>query len=210
MTQGSKAVLPFYLWDVAGSKTVETRTLSSHPAYTTISHTWGRWIKDSPVVSQGVPWKVAQNTGFAVQDLPEILRKVPGNSPYIWFNLVCIPQEGHDMLKAQEAFRQAMIFRGARHVIAQLNDVHDFDGLHHTVGWMLLRLLQLQSPSLERHYRTATEDAWLRIRGRPSNLLDPRSDKSFFEYNELHPWFTSLWALQEITLRPGMRLCTKD
>lgn len=210
MAQDQKAVLPFYLWDVAGAKTVETSTLSARPLYTTISHTWGRWIRDSPVAVQGVPWRVPQNKRFTVQNLPEILRKVPGNNPYVWFDLVCIPQEGHDMLKAQEISRQAMIFRGAQHVIAWLNDVHDFEGLHHIVAWMLLRLLQLQSPSLERRYLTATQDAWLRIRGHLSSLMDPRGDKPFFEYSELHPWFTSLWTLQEISLRPDMRLCTKD
>ncbi|CEI60179.1 hypothetical protein FVEN_g6363 [Fusarium venenatum] len=37
--------LPFFLWDRHTQRTVETATLQSRPAYTAISHTWGRWRK---------------------------------------------------------------------------------------------------------------------------------------------------------------------
>ncbi|UZP36912.1 hypothetical protein NXS19_004728 [Fusarium pseudograminearum] len=37
--------LPFFLWDRHARRTVETAILQSRPAYTAISHMWGRWRK---------------------------------------------------------------------------------------------------------------------------------------------------------------------
>lgn len=87
--------LPFYLWDVKAKRTVEARTLSDRPEYTAVSHTWGRWkIEGQPAQRvRGVDeWLVPPNSIFDVGMLPEILERVSVSTPYVWFDLVCIPQ----------------------------------------------------------------------------------------------------------------------
>jgi len=91
-----KVGLPYFLWDVANKRTVETSTIESVPRYTTISHTWGCWRENDSVIVNGVSWKVPRNRLFDVVALPEILSRVPGGSPYIWLDLVCIPQDQSD------------------------------------------------------------------------------------------------------------------
>lgn len=45
----SKHGLPYFLWDIEGKRTVQYQELESRPAYTIVSHTWGRWrIHDQP------------------------------------------------------------------------------------------------------------------------------------------------------------------
>ena len=58
LSVGEKTGLPYFLWDVTHSRTVETSTIRSVPKYTTISHTWGRWRENDSAIVNGVGWKV--------------------------------------------------------------------------------------------------------------------------------------------------------
>lgn len=138
--------LPLYLWDVANEKTVETSQLHlpSYPKYTAISHTWGRWGIRQPIHTEGVPWKVPQNAKFEVQELPKLLKNVPGRNPYVWLDLLCIPQDG-SLIGAKEISRQARIFNAARYVVAWHNKVDNFDGLRSILEWRSLHLLRFQA-----------------------------------------------------------------
>lgn len=105
--------LPHFLWDSESCKTIETSSLDHYPIYTVISHTWGRWAKDEPPADiDGVPWKVPQNWRFEVLELPQILNNLPSKTRYVWFDLLCIPQD-FSILGAKEISRQAQIFQGA-------------------------------------------------------------------------------------------------
>ena len=99
LTAEEKDGLPHYLWDVANERTVdvEAEGLTS-PSYTAISHTWGRWRENDlpPAVIKGVDWPVPRNRLFRVEDLPRILKNVPREGNYVWFDLLCIPQRRHD------------------------------------------------------------------------------------------------------------------
>lgn len=117
---------PYYLWDRLESRTVVTSGLGS-PKYIAISHTWGRWRKrpSSNVFVQGVPWQVPENTLFGVVSLPSLLALVPFPTRYIWFDLVCIPQDmSHPVLGQQakvEIANQATIFKSASLAYAWFN-----------------------------------------------------------------------------------------
>lgn len=203
--------LPFYLWDVANEKTVETSRLdlSSYPKYTAISHTWGRWVIGQPVHIEGVPWKVPENAKFQVQDLPKLLKNVPGRNPYVWLDLLCIPQDG-SLIGAKEISRQARIFNSARYVVAWHNEVESFDGLRSILEWKALHLLRFQAQADEDRRLTRIERAWDNIAWKQSGLLKPRSGKLDWASLELNPWYTSLWTLQEVSLRPDLWICSKD
>lgn len=137
-------VLPFWLWDRELKRTVQTQTvlnsLSQSLDYVAISHTWGRWKKDEPWIAvEGVPWKFPQNTRFDVDQLPDLLAKVPYGTRYVWFDLVCIYQvpfttKDFDLMKGEldlelieifrlEIARQASIFQMAKGVLAWFSDV---------------------------------------------------------------------------------------
>lgn len=207
----SKGGLPYYLWDVKNGKTVDTSTLQCHPKYTAISHTWGRWLTGQPVQVNGVDgWKVPQNTRFPVEELPEILRRGPFETPYVWLDLCCIPQEPGSAIGASEIARQAQIFRNAQVVVAWLNDVDDFQVLGDILKWKALQLLRLRPGSKQETRDAQVEETWQRIVGKRTGLLAARSGDYVVKDMRLNSWFTSLWTLQEVAMRPDMRVSAKD
>ena len=207
--------LPFYLWDVENKRTVETSSLQSTILYTAISHTWGRWKKSTPPVRvAGVEnWLIPENGIFDVKDLPQILVNVPTKTPYIWFDLFCIPQD-RSARALEEIARQATIFRKAQYAIAWLNTVEDWSGLESAVEWMSLKYMlytsyenraaQLDMDSL----MTFTFDSASTATG----LFQPCEYRAEIHRSDMVPlgWFTSLWTLQEACLRPDLLLCKQD
>lgn len=200
--------LPYFLFDTHNRCTVETSGIESYPDYTVISHTWGRWVKDSPVDVAGIPWKVPQNTRFDVHELPHMLAEVPSTTRYIWFDLFCIPQDG-SIIGTREIARQAIVFQNAKNAVAWLNDVESFDGLQGIIQWQLLHLI-LHSLGETATCRDAIARVWDRLAWKQTGLLQPRQGK--LELNNSYPnaWFTSLWTLQEVALRPDIWLCARD
>jgi hypothetical protein len=197
---GDTSGLPFFLWDVAAREVVEVSTLPPDVEYTAISHTWGRWPKDIPIRVPGVKgWDVPQNTVFDVLDLPSILARVPTTTPYVWFDLVCIPQD-RSPRAIQEISRQAEIFKGAKHGIVWLNRLGDWEGVEAALEWMSLVYLGVDHPSDANIRNTATQ------------LFEdyPYEPGVSRHSMEVTGWFSSLWTLQEICLRPDMWLCNAD
>ncbi|GIZ44563.1 hypothetical protein CKM354_000775800 [Cercospora kikuchii] len=217
LPQDQRVGLPYYLWDVANKRTVRTQDLSGQPVYSVISHTWGRWrLKDEPNLDiPGVPWSVPQNSRFAVEDLPNVLVEKSAQflpATYIWFDLFCIPQDRSALAKDQIA-KQAAIFGGAYRAIAWLNYVDDWNGLVLALHYMVSYWLDHEADSRERLGRRI-----LRPRLRKQHEFNAQlwsafsynEDCSFREADGQHGWFTSLWTLQELYLRPDMLLADRD
>ena len=207
--------LPYYLWDVEQKCTVTSSKVIKDAQYTAISHTWGRWmLEDTPPVDvEGVEqWKIPQNSKFSVQNLPHILASVPTHTRYIWFDLVCIPQRPPepDLVERArlEIGRQAKIFRRAQFAIAWINEdqVEGWNGLRAAIRRLSVHYLQedsgmpISQPIL---------DLALRDSDSPLELFDSTSDPTKKPEDLINGWFSSLWTLQELCLRPDMRLCTK-
>ncbi|POS72974.1 heterokaryon incompatibility protein [Diaporthe helianthi] len=168
--------LPHYLWDVKHATTVETSTLLSFPEYAAISHLWGRWATGEAVNVKGITgWKVPSNTRFRVEDIPEILHKVPSKTPYIWFDLCCIPQEPGSSIGAREIARQAQIFRNAKIVVAWLNEVDDFQGLSAILKWKAVQLLRFRPGRNLTSQDALVAKLWGSFAGKQTGLLIPRS-----------------------------------
>jgi hypothetical protein len=133
---------PFYLWDAHRTSTTSICEVEENAAYIVISHTWGRWlIKDSYAFIPGVHWLVPRNSLFPVETLPEILSRVPGSFRYIWFDLVCIPQDD-SLRKQKEIAKQAKIFASAEKAAIWFNTVNSWEGLQATVDWLSLEYLK--------------------------------------------------------------------
>ena len=189
--------LPFYLWHIQSRCTVQVDSLSERPSYTAISHTWGRWRTGSSVKLTGVPeWDIPQNSMFDVCNLPTILAKVPVSTPYLWFDLVCIPQN-HSKRADEEIAKQASIFRQATHTIIWFNTITSWAGLRDTVRWMSEMYLVEDSLTRSSVSDTAT------------GLFQDYVFRNDITADDMEAigWFTSLWTLQEICLRPDMWLC---
>jgi hypothetical protein len=217
--------LPYYLWDVRNERTRETTSLIREygkcPEYTAISHTWGRWKLDLPWISlPGVPWKIPPNSRFRVADLPEILKRSPFD--FVWLDLLTIPQEESSpamlALQKTEISRQALIFRTASNAIAWFNDVKDWKAVEGALEWICLKFIKLRQTKSETLLSRAFKyifvrsdtDKRLATAYKAANNFNPlwfNYQKRRFEPN---PWFTSLWTLQEICLRPDMYACNEN
>jgi hypothetical protein len=212
--------LPFYLWDRQRNCTVSIAEFEERAPYIVISHTWGRWILPGiGAFVRGVPWLVPQNSLFSVESLPDILFRVPGSSRYIWFDLVCIPQD--DSLRKQiEIAKQAKIFAAAESSAVWFNTVTSWNGLQATMDWLSLEYLKVNNGGgyqvagiLTRAAKAAATSTGLvalcKKDGGEDQIKFP-SRKSRRRQLEPIGWFTSLWTLQEACIRPDMWLCDKS
>lgn len=202
---------PYYLWSVSERRTIQTSSLDSLPDYVAVSHTWGRWSSGDLITLPGVPWKIPGNTLFLVEHLPDILMRIPDitNCKYVWLDLLCIPQD-RSPLGVQEISRQAKIFQSAERAVAWLNEVDNLHGLQQIVKWQALFFFDSSHRTVEdiqAHQRFCTDAytdlANLRCELVAADSKDPTSQQPI-------PWFTSLWTLQELCLRPDMWLCSRD
>jgi hypothetical protein len=210
--------LPYYLWDRQSRETVETRAILGPVEYTALSHTWGRWREQlSAVEILGVPWPVPRNTRWDVHSLPDRLALCPTTTRYIWIDLLCIPQEGAlpDTMQ-REIARQAEIFTNARYVVAWLTNVEEgSDALAHVLDYMLLDIQQTHKLPVDAPERSKTRTRLDQLQASfdrlPAHLYESHyaSDMPYFDDERNIPfnaWFTSLWTLQEVWLRPDMSL----
>ncbi|KAI1740116.1 hypothetical protein F4680DRAFT_419725 [Xylaria scruposa] len=145
------ANLPYYLWDSDDRQTVETKNISpdGKVRYAVVSHTWGRWIKDTLAdMRPQVPWLVPENNKFNVCSLPDDLEKLckKFSCRYVWFDLLCIPQDGSERAKSEIA-RQAVIFRGATVAISWQNETEDWTTTQTIMRWLILQVLYVRRAS---------------------------------------------------------------
>ncbi|KAL3475922.1 hypothetical protein BJX99DRAFT_258999 [Aspergillus californicus] len=198
--------MPYYLWDIQERRTCVTKQLKERVPYTAISHTWGRWRKvNAPSVAvMGVEeWLIPQNTKFEVTHLPSILASAPLETRFVWFDLLCIPQGANSdrlgQISRDEIARQAKIFRGAEHAVAWLNDVDGWTGLHAALRFLSIKYLaETNEPPVWSHASDSTV--------MPTDLELISYDKDDV-WGKVNGWFSSLWTLQELVLRPDMIFC---
>ncbi|KAH7010354.1 hypothetical protein EDB80DRAFT_572561 [Ilyonectria destructans] len=203
--------MPYYLWDRTLKQTIAVSELADSPKYITISHTWGRWkTKDEPVHLRGTPWSIPPNSIFEVGRLPAILDQIPLPHRFIWIDLLCIPQDGSTLAKI-EISRQATIFREASIAIMWLNDIGPWTTLQFAVEWLSVQFIQDNHLYTEMSDVMAKQVEQNRKLMNSMELIKPRqATDSKMRTDTFHPWFTSLWTLQEICLRPDMLIANKN
>lgn len=215
---------PYFLRDVRKRKTVRVTDMQFESIYTAISHTWGRWrLNGESADIPGVLWPVPRNTRFPVELIPTILEGVPGCSPYIFFDLVCIPQDtvqGPEMdeLRRQEVARQAGTFNNAEHAVAWFSDVQNIEPLRMMTQVLAMDALKfppiVDNPDLwKARLRWETRSFYVHpLMKVDKPEYEPEHDRLVGEtwQENVHEWFTSLWTLQEVCMRPDMWICGKD
>ncbi|CAK4034565.1 Hypothetical predicted protein [Lecanosticta acicola] len=207
---GLQVDMPHYLWDREIDETVFTPELATFVAYTCISHTWGRYTKTPKEYSgvPGVPWKVPTNSKFDVLELGKRLKGLSCETRYVWIDLFCIPQDGSELGRAEIA-RQAQIFQNAEYVVAWFNDVESFASLREALVIMALQLLQFPPDCQEHRFAVSCQViAEQKLSNNPTGLLMHWDDRFDSPVGQANPWFTSLWTLQELCLRPDMWICS--
>ena len=225
-TQGQ---YPRYLWDRSEKRTVRFPTPA--PDYIVVSHTWGRWhIAGQQRQVVGVPWDVprVKSELFDVKQLPNILDTIGSqlSCRYVWLDLVCIPQDGSEE-QDTEIDKQAGIFASAKWAVIWFNQVPSWDGLLAAVNWLgefYFSTLQPQAscnPQQSVNITKAAQRTTRLVKKASSRQNESESlqflklDKSsqwwqfWKSHVEVDGWFSSLWTLQEICLRPDMILCDR-
>src|SRR5262249_10645447 len=213
LTDNKKRGLPYYLWDIEAQRPVGVKDLPEAPAYTIVSHTWGRWRVPSTqpnakVAISGVPWLVPRNTRFDVEALPDVLASraaVFAPTKFIWFDLFCIPQD-RSAIAIAEIARQATIFGAAERAICWLNTIEDWRGLRSSMQWLTLTYYSHSQREGEVKANIDREISDLsEALTKPTGLFDAFTQHAP-EYEAIaigdNPcgWFTSLWTLQEVCL----------
>jgi hypothetical protein len=213
---------PYYLWDKVERKTVHFE--ENIPQYSVVSHTWGRFrIPGKEAVIPNVPWPVPcldSKLLFDIRSLPGILTRFPVSTRYIWFDLVCIPQDGR-LLQNVEIGRQAGIFQAARFAVVWLNQVDDWSGLRSAILWSSAEYLSRYQNDVYQALGLLPTATQLASRGlgltTPADQDAEGTPEAPWVFETRHDqivtpdrWFTSLWTLQEACLRPDMILCDKN
>ncbi|KAB8276177.1 hypothetical protein BDV30DRAFT_236011 [Aspergillus minisclerotigenes] len=187
--------LPRYLWDACLSKTVVATDDRLQEGYIAVSYTWGRWQVGS-MRQEGTNWSVPKIDPRVNEDMLETLKTIVAGIPfcrYYWIDVLCINQDDEED-KRREISKQASIFGCAKAVLVYLWSLERDDlaqAIAH-LGDVLLWSLYFAEP----------QDRALSNLEPRSNLPDhikPLIDAKL----RLDPWFSSLWALQEIVLAPS-------
>ena len=213
---------PYFLWDVQREQTVIVDELPIKPEYCCVSHTWGRWrLEKVPI--KGVPWHVPRNKRFEIESLPQQLRRLKMQAPFVWIDLFCIPQD-RSPKAAEEINRQAIIFQNASHCIAWMNDMTGWTKTLQALDWIGVSFLHATTVPgvyeteklLHPLYKGAQED---------SEMFTQVVDLAAGETCERNPqqiaissnklaepacWFSSLWTLQEAMLCSNLTFVNRD
>ncbi|KAL4904138.1 hypothetical protein BDW74DRAFT_168572 [Aspergillus multicolor] len=198
--------LPWYLWDITLNRTI---------CYAIISHTWGQIREKGAMIRVfGVPWRVLKIRSYDVKKLPRMIKDAGFAERYIWMDLLCIPQDTR--------VKQLTIFKNAKTAVIWLNNVSSWDNTRSAVAWLGLTALDY-----DRLDFTIYEKLWniqkalnvtAILAGRPCELditkeslaSDKETQEPILSSSFTPPsWFTSLWTLQEVTIRPDMILLDK-
>jgi hypothetical protein len=193
----------------------------SAPEYNAITYTWGRWRlmeNEQPSVRSigvsGVPWLIprVKPERFTAEELEQVIRQSTGGLStlktyrnkdlptveFIWIDIICIDQRGNSPTSASEIGRQALIFDGAKHVVAWLSTFSSQE-LGHT-----LKELNETATRLEQNF------AENRILTDAQSLVHLDNARAHFHRLFADTWFTSLWTLQEAYLRYDALLMSRE
>ncbi|KAL5042960.1 hypothetical protein BDW71DRAFT_188897 [Aspergillus fruticulosus] len=203
--------LPLYLWDISRSRTVKTKDLKGTAIhYAIVSHTWGRWREgDAMEHVSGVPWRIPKISRYDVTQLPGMIKKVGFTEPYVWMDLLCIPQEmSVDWQAAECKFelpRQLAIFRNAGTAVIWLFDVASWDASEAAITWLGLKYLIAYEDNAAK-YRQGSDIENALHAATAANLSACDLVTTGTGEDVAVAWFTSLWTVQEILIRPDMIL----
>lgn len=175
------------------------------PKYSILSYTWGRWqvrqpdvLTDGPetlhLPVEGVTWQIPiiSEDHFTVDAFQRVVDQLGrlGETEWAWVDIACIDQE-NDLVKMDEVGRQASIFKNASKA---------FVWLSHTSASFLSEAFPAIFSYIDRLDFLHEDYESTAVQRNLEGLRDVL-DGIFGD-----PWFSSLWTLQEYTLRPEARI----
>ena len=184
------------------------------PRYNVISYTWGSFVDQAaaqpPLAVRGVHWPIPsiKKEHFSTATFQRAIETVArglSDKPcdWIWVDIACIPQqhryesEQDEVLRKQEIGRQADIFHRAQDAFVWLSslcisDLPRYDGI-------LLTCNDFQTFS-NRGYFLSDPTAAIEYLKTMEELA--ATYEAWIDMFLSHPYFSSLWTLQEMYLRP--------
>ncbi|RYP42753.1 hypothetical protein DL768_010256 [Monosporascus sp. mg162] len=224
-------VWPYRLLHV-DSMTSHIRTAGAYngyrnPPYNILSYTWGFYQDDTgleaPLQVYGVDWPIPRikSSHFTADGFHQIIKRVAQGHmkrcEWVWVDIACIPQKhgdetpGSEALRNQEIGRQANIFRRAQESFAwlsSLENTHLVPNAKQPPTLSVLGELKMAVKQLARNRGSPCRDG--------QTALELGRDLE--EYADLfvpwtatllaHPWFMSLWTLQEMVMCKDMYILT--
>ena len=199
------------------------------PEYNILSYTWGRYQVPggSSLKIKNVGWEIPSINPlrFTVEDLERTLQAVSRGNPFVWIDIACIDQNDYT-IKMDEIGRQAGIFFNAKDAFVWLHgkSVHQLQGLFDQFFQLVARLDGEATKEI-----TFDEDTTITINWEPDDgdsdifigesTFLPHCIKESEWIDDIQSclseiigdvWFSSLWTLQEASLRPDAWFLAKD
>ena len=179
------------------------------PQYNVISYTWGNFVDPAAIglSVNGIDWPVpAVGKGHFTADtfktaIERAANGIKHRCEWLWVDIACIPQH-HEKetkearyMRGQEIGRQVEIFQRACEAFAWVS--------------------HLSTSELSKHWPLVTIDDFLEHANQISSIRDTKALVSYLDTCDdisclleawltkffSHPWFSSLWTLQEMMLR---------
>lgn len=174
---------------------------ASAPKYGILTYTWGRFRAPdgSPALPvKGTTWSIppVKEECFSVEAFQEVTNYIGREYDWVWIDVCCIDQE-NDEVKMEEIKRQVGIFHGASKAYVWL----------HSFG--VRELERVVNPIIDLGDRIIFSP---KLSGDWTRYLSSQIRPVLQAMRELleDPWFTSLWTLQEATLRRDALLLSRD
>ncbi|KAF8852554.1 hypothetical protein BDZ45DRAFT_730116 [Acephala macrosclerotiorum] len=200
-----------------------SRESFKEPEYNVLSYTWGRWAcEEGPALSiNNITWKVPSVSAdcFSTEEFRTVIKRASRDVLFIWVDIACIDQEDH-ATKMFEIGRQAGIFNGARtsyiwlHLLSAADLQRQADEL--------LGLAAILEEATDNNAALMDDDEEDQIQDSGDNYAVPMCPNTLGSRSWCNsvvkvldgfrrdPWFTSLWTLQEMYLRPQGILLSRD
>lgn len=180
-----------------------------------LSYTWGRFENRQPqgqlsLPIKNVPWKipVIKESHFTVDQFRKVLKRMSATgNQWAWVDIACIDQED-EATKMDEIGKQAAIFQKAQEAYVWLSHATSeslseaADAINSLASWIAhgdwLDFSYVRPE--DRIHDILKWPSWNEI-SRPQKLIVLKTLNEAFDVILADPWFTSLWTLQEVTMR---------
>jgi hypothetical protein len=172
--------------------------LDKEPRYGIITYTWGRFPgnQEPHVDIKNVPWTIPTVSAdhFKAAEFEQIIKKIGKKVDYVWIDIACIDQED-EAAKMDEIRNQIAIFAKAERVYVWLCRLTT-TALEDILSNIFICEMYLHSRD-EKSLGKNLADSYCAL---ALSLRDLFKD----------PWFSSLWTLQEGTLRSDAFVLSRE
>ena len=172
--------------------------LAKEPQYGILTYTWGRYPgKDETCIGiSGTTWSIpsVSATHFTASSFEKIIERVGEDVEYAWVDIACIDQE-NEAIKLDEIGNQVAIFANA----------------HKVYIWLSRLTTELLRGIFDNIFLCETY-----LQSQDEQALGKSILKALNDLNESlsillnDPWFSSLWTLQEATLRSDALILSRE